>query len=320
MSDHPSHTPAHAGDSGEPLAHRMHGYVQGLQQRVVAALEDLDGGRFRIDPWDRPGGGGGVSSVLEGGRVFEKAGVNTSAVYGLLPDRMTSVLGVDKQSFFATGISLVIHPTNPYVPCVHANFRFFALGQNLADPDDGWFGGGADLTPCYPFLEDAQHFHGVWRDTCSRHALADYRRFKEECDRYFYLPHRDETRGVGGIFFDYLRGEAEATFDFVSGAGDAFLEAYLPIVRRRMSTSYGTAEREYQEIRRGRYVEFNLLFDRGTKFGIETHGRTESVLMSLPPRARWLYGWMPEPGSREARASWYFKARNWLKLSESDVP
>ena len=320
MSDHSSNTPSPAGDSGTPLAHRMHGYVQGLQQRIRTALEDLDGGQFRIDPWERPGGGGGVSSVLEDGDVVEKAGVNTSAVYGLLPDRMTSVLGVDKQSFFATGISLVIHPKNPYVPCVHANFRYFALGQDLADPDDEWFGGGADLTPCYPFLEDARHFHGVWRDACSPHAVADYGRFKEECDRYFYLPHRSETRGVGGIFFDYLRGDAEATFDFVTGAGDAFLESYLPIVRRRMSTSYGAAEREYQEIRRGRYVEFNLLFDRGTKFGIETHGRTESVLMSLPPRARWQYEWMPEPGSREMRAAWFFKARNWLELSESDVP
>jgi len=298
----------------------MHEFVLDLQDRIRTALEGLDGGRFRIDPWERPGGGGGVSSVLEEGKVFEKAGVNTSAVYGELPDRMTSVLGVNRQPFFATGISLVIHPRNPYVPCAHANFRYFALGKDLSYPDDQWFGGGADLTPSYPFLEDAQHFHSVWRETCRMHAVADYERFKEECDRYFFLPHRDETRGVGGIFFDYLRGDADAVFEFVREAGNSFSEAYLPIVARRMATSYGDGERRFQEVRRGRYVEFNLLYDRGTKFGIETEGRTESILMSLPPRVRWLYAWTPEPGTREARAEWFFKARNWFEISDEDAP
>ncbi len=321
MSDHPHHTPVGASDSGDSLARRMNVFVEGLQERVRWTLEDLDGGgRFRIDPWERAGGGGGVSSVLEGGAVFEKAGVNTSTIHGLLPDRMTSLLGVEKESFFACGISIVVHPLNPYVPSVHANFRYFALGKDLTAPTDQWFGGGSDLTPFYPFLEDARHFHLVWREVCDRHPVADYGAFKEECDRYFFLPHRGEARGVGGIFFDYLREAPERTFEFVVDAGEAFLEAYVPIAARRMATAYGEAERTYQAIRRGRYVEFNLLFDRGTKFGIETEGRTESILMSLPPCVRWPYDWSPEAGSKEARATWFFKARDWLDLADSDVP
>ncbi len=309
------------GAAGENLAHRMAAYVRELQRPICTALEDLDGGgRFRIDPWDRPGGGGGITSILEEGAVFEKAGVNTSAVFGTLPERMTTVLGVERKPFFAAGISLVVHPVNPYVPTVHANFRYFALGEDLDRPDDQWFGGGADLTPVYPFLEDAQHFHRVWRAVCDRHATAEYGAFKETCDRYFYLPHRGEGRGVGGIFFDYLRDDPEATFDFVRDAGDAFSDAYLPIVARRMKTPYGEKERAFQEFRRGRYVEFNLLFDRGTKFGIETEGRTESILISLPPRVRWVYDRTPEPGSKEARAAWFFVPRDWLRLSHSDVP
>lgn len=321
MSDDPYGTPVGDRDSGESLAHRVHVVVEELQQRICTALEDLDGrGGFRVDRWDREGGGGGATSVLEGGNVFEKAGVNTSAVHGMLPDRMTSLLGVERRPFFATGISLVIHPWNPYVPSVHANLRYFALGEDLADPDDQWFGGGADLTPYYPFLKDAQHFHRVWMETCKRHKIADYPAFKEQCDRYFFLPHRGEARGVGGIFFDYLRDDIEAGFEFLQDAGGAFLEAYLPIVARRMGMSHGDDERRFQEIRRGRYVEFNLLFDRGTKFGIETEGRTESILMSLPPCVRWPYDWAPEPGSAEARSEWFFRARDWLKLTEDDVP
>lgn len=299
----------------------MKTYVQHLQDRIRSALDDLDGrGQFRIDRWERDGGGGGISASLEGGKVFEKAGVNTAAVHGVLPDRMTTLLGVEAQPFFACGISVVIHPENPHVPSVHANFRYFALGEDLVSPVDEWFGGGADLTPYYPYLEDARHFHEVWRTVCDRHAVADYREFKEQCDRYFYLPHRGEARGVGGIFFDYLREAPDRTFDFVVDAGNAFMEAYLPIAARRMALEYGDAERVYQEIRRGRYVEFNLLYDRGTKFGIETEGRTESILMSLPPRVRWPYDWTPPPGSREARATWFFSARDWLELTAADVP
>lgn len=324
MSHQAHHTRGGEGDSSrrpDSLAHRMEEYVRDLQQRIRTALEELDDvGRFRVDPWDRPGGGGGVTSVLEEGTVFEKAGVNTSAVYGTLPERMTSVLGAEQTSFFATGISLVIHPRNPFVPIVHANFRYFALGEDLIEPDDQWFGGGADLTPFYPLLEDAQHFHRVWKDVCDRHASADYASYKRACDGYFFLPHRGEARGVGGIFFDYERADPEAMFAFVRDAGDAFVEAYLPIAARRMAMEYGEDERRYQELRRGRYVEFNLLFDRGTKFGIETGGRTESILMSLPPRVRWTYDFQPEEGSAEGRAAWFFEPRDWLDLNESDIP
>lgn len=312
--------PVQGGDAAESLAHRMARTVRELQQRICASIEEIDGGEgFRVDPWERPGGGGGITSVLEGGAVFEKAGVNTSSVHGTLPERMTSLLGVERKPFFATGISVVLHPLNPFVPTVHANFRYFALGEDLARPDDQWFGGGADLTPSYPYLEDAQHFHRVWKEVCDAHAPADYDAFKEACDRYFYLPHRGEARGIGGIFFDYERDDPEATFDFVRAAGDAFLDAYLPIVARRMGAAFGKAERTHQALRRGRYVEFNLLYDRGTKFGIETEGRTESILMSLPPHVRWAYDYEPASGSREARAAWFFAARDWLSLTESDV-
>ena len=304
----------------ESLARRMQSFVEELQTEIRRELEKIDGrGTFWADPWERPGGGGGLTAVLEDGAVFEKAGVNTSAVFGSLPPRMAQVLGVETRPFFATGISLVIHPRNPYVPAVHANFRYFALGEDLTRPDDQWFGGGADLTPYYPFLEDAQHFHRVWKSVCEAHPGADYGRYKEECDRYFYLPHRNETRGVGGIFFDYVREDPEPTYAFVRAAGKAFLEAYTPIVRRRMNRAFGERERAYQEIRRGRYVEFNLLYDRGTRFGIETEGRTESILMSLPTRAQWHYDWHPEPESLEEKALWFFQPRDWLSLEQGEV-
>ncbi len=303
------------------ISRRMQAYVEGLQRTIRTKLEELEERSvFRVDRWERPGGGGGVAAILEGDGVFEKAGVNTSAVYGELPERMTRVLGVDRQPFFATGLSLVIHPQNPYVPTAHANVRYFALGDDLADPDDQWFGGGADLTPIYPDLDDAQHFHRVWRDVCDEHAVADYGDFKRQCDEYFYLPHREEARGIGGIFFDYLRGRPEETFAFVCSAGEAFLDAYVPIVERRRTMAFGERQRAFQAIRRGRYVEFNLLYDRGTKFGIETQGRTESILMSLPPIAKWKYDAPAEPGSPEDRARWFFEGRDWLALGPGDVP
>ncbi|MEX0747034.1 MAG: oxygen-dependent coproporphyrinogen oxidase [Rhodothermales bacterium] len=300
-------------DDSSP-AHRMQAFVEELQGTIRHRLEQVDGkGTFWVDPWERPGGGGGLTAVLEDGAVFEKAGVNTSSVHGVLPERMAAALGVERRPFFATGISLVIHPHNPYVPTVHANFRYFALGGDLEHPDDQWFGGGADLTPTYPFLEDARHFHSVWKQVCDDHPVADYRKFKDECDRYFFLPHRKETRGVGGIFFDYLRERPEETLRFVSAAGQSILEAYLPIVKRRVGRSFGDRERTFQEIRRGRYVEFNLLYDRGTRFGIETEGRAESILMSLPPRAQWHYDWNPAAGSPEAEAMSFFEPRDWLE-------
>ena len=303
------------------MAHRMQRFVEALQLRIIKKFEALDGAAtFRLDEWDREEGGGGLTAVVEGGELFEKGGVNTSAVHGRLPERMATVLEVDPKPFFATGLSLVIHPRSPMVPTVHANFRYFALGSDLMHPDDQWFGGGADLTPYYPSLQDAQHFHRVWSEVCAHHDVADYDAFKEACDEYFYLPHRAEARGVGGIFYDYLRDDPEGTFFFSREAGRAFLRSYVPIVERRRDQAYGEDERHYQCVRRGRYVEFNLLYDRGTKFGIETRGRTESILMSLPPHVQWHYDYSPEEGSREARAQWFFQPRDWLQLTADDVP
>lgn len=299
----------------QSMATRMQTFVQRLQDDICHAFEALDGGAaFQEDFWSREGGGGGRTRVMAGGVVFEKAGVNTSAVHGILPERMAKVLDVPATQFFATGISLVVHPRSPYVPTVHANFRYFALGENLHAPIDQWFGGGADLTPYYPYIEDAQHFHREWKKVCDAHPLASYAEFKARCDAYFYLRHRKETRGVGGIFFDYVRNEPEEAFNYVQDAGNTFLDAYLPIVNRRKDQPYGDREKQYHETRRGRYVEFNLLFDRGTRFGIETDGRTESILMSLPPAVQWHYDWQPEPGSPEEKAQWFFEPRDWLSL------
>jgi coproporphyrinogen III oxidase len=291
----------------EHLHDRAPAYFRGLQDRICAALEEIDGGaRFREDAWERPGGGGGRARVLADGAVFAKGGVNFSDVHGELSEEFAAQVPGAGRDFTAAGISLVLHPVNPYVPTVHANFRFLTKG------DKRWFGGGADLTPYYPFREDVVAFHRVWKGVCTAHApLVDYARLKRWCDEYFFLPHRGEARGVGGIFFDYLENDPEATFAFVRAAGDAFLDAYLPIVRRRKDTPYGDHERAWQECRRGRYVEFNLIYDRGTLFGLKTGGRIESILMSLPPLARWPYDFRPEPGSREAELLEYLRPRDW---------
>jgi coproporphyrinogen III oxidase len=281
-------------------------YFKDLQDRIAQSIESLDGNHFREDTWSREGGGGGRTRVLEEGRVFEKAGVNFSSVHGNLPEQFASKIPLGTGTeFFATGISLVFHPRNPMVPAVHANFRYLEKG------DASWFGGGSDLTPCYPFAEDAAHFHRTLKQACDRHDVEFYPRFKKWCDEYFVLKHRGEMRGVGGIFFDYVQGDFEKNFAFVRQAGDAFLDAYLPIARRRMDEPYGEPERQYQLYRRGRYVEFNLLYDRGTIFGLETRGRTESILMSLPPLVRWVYDFKPAPGSREEKALEFFQPRDW---------
>jgi coproporphyrinogen III oxidase len=281
-----------------------------LQDRLCAAIERIDGGaRFREDTWRRPGGGGGRSRVLEEGALLEKAGINFSDVEGELPADLASTMPGSGRAFRATGVSLVFHPRSPMVPAVHANFRCLAKG------DATWFGGGSDLTPTYPWREDAVHFHRAWKDVCDRHDPTYYPRFKKHCDEYFYLPHRGETRGVGGIFFDYLQGDV---FPFVREAGDTFLPAWAPIAERRRDEPYGEREREFQLIRRGRYVEFNLIFDRGTIFGLKTGGRTESILMSLPPRVRWVYAHSPEPGSREAELANFLKPTDWLAEQRQD--
>jgi coproporphyrinogen III oxidase len=261
----------------EPLRGRVAGFLRGLQDKITAELEAADGSRFREDPWDRPGGGGGRTRVLAGGSIFEKAGVNFSEVHGDLGDEASRVLPGEGRAFYATGISLVLHPLSPMVPTVHANFRYFERGKRA------WFGGGSDLTPYYLHDEDARHFHSVWKAACDRHDPAYYPRFKRWCDEYFFLPHRGEARGVGGIFFDHLEGDMERLFGFFQDAGKSFLDAYLPILESRRGEPWGEVERQFQLARRGRYVEFNLLYDRGTLFGLKSGGNAEAILMSLPP-------------------------------------
>jgi coproporphyrinogen III oxidase len=285
---------------------RTEEYFRELQDRISLAIGMIDGLPFREDSWEREGGGGGRTRILENGHVFEKAGVNFSSVHGNLPEQFAGKIPLGSGTeFFATGISLVFHPLSPMVPAVHANFRFLEKG-NAA-----WFGGGTDLTPCYPYGEDAAHFHGVIKQACDGHDATFYPRFKKWCDEYFTLKHRDEMRGIGGVFFDYLEGDLEKHFHFIQDVSSSFLDAYVPIVKRRMSEPYGDRERQYQLYRRGRYVEFNLLYDRGTIFGLETRGRVESILMSLPPLVRWTYDFKPEPGSREENALEFYKPRDW---------
>jgi coproporphyrinogen III oxidase len=323
MSSAPSPSPL-------PLIDRAGAYFRDLQDRIVAALEQADGGRFREDTWDRPGGGGGRSRVLTEGALFEKAGVNFSDVHGSLRPDMAGALPGQGLDFRATGISLVLHPRNPHVPTVHANFRRFEREGDAsgAGTGVGWFGGGADLTPYYLRDEDAIHFHRTLQGACAQHEATFYPRFKAWCDRYFFIPHRQEPRGVGGLFFDYLGAGAEKTagepqppaaaaieqdperlFDFIKTAGDAFLSAYLPIVDRRRGEAVTPEQRRWQLIRRGRYVEFNLVYDRGTIFGLKTDGRVESILMSLPSEVRWEYAHEPVPGTPEAATLAAIKSR-----------
>ena len=278
-----------------------------LQARTCAALEEADGEtRFSTDRWDRPGGGGGIARVLQDGPVLEKAGVNFSDVRGELPAALAAKLPGDGPAFLAAGLSIVIHPRSPLVPTAHANVRFLARGG------DAWFGGGADLTPHYLFEDDCAGFHRALRDVCERHLPGSHAGWKQAADAYFFLPHRGEHRGVGGIFFDGLRGDLDAALGLARALPAAFLDAYLAVVARRRDLPWGEDERRWQEIRRGRYVEFNLVHDRGTLFGLETGGRIESVLMSLPPRVRWPYDHRPAPGSREAALVEVLRApRDW---------
>jgi coproporphyrinogen III oxidase len=278
-------------------------YLTDLHDRITLAVEALDAGKFRRDAWQRPDGGGGESRVLTDGAVFERAGVSFSRVYGERMPRSASDLRpeIDGAAFEAMGISLVIHPKNPYVPTTHCNVRFLVATPSNA-PAVWWFGGGFDLTPYYPFDEDVLHWHRTARDACQPFGAGAYEKYKQWCDRYFFLPHRNETRGVGGLFFDDLNAGGFAhCFGLLRSVGDHFLAAYLPIVERRRHQPWGERERNFQLYRRGRYVEFNLLYDRGTLFGLQSQGRTESILMSMPPLARWDYDWHPEPGSPEAR-------------------
>lgn len=304
----------------EPNIAAVKDYLLSLQDRICNELAEEDGGaRFAEDNWTREsGGGGGRTRVLAGGAVFEQAGINFSHVHGPgLPASATAHRPeLAGRSFEALGVSLVIHPRNPYVPTSHANVRFFIAEKPGAAPV-WWFGGGFDLTPYYPFEEDVVNWHRVASRACEPFGAETYPRFKHWCDEYFYIPHRGETRGVGGLFFDDLNEWGfERSFAFMRSVGDHYLAAYRPVVARRKDTPFGERERDFQLYRRGRYVEFNLVYDRGTLFGLQTGGRTESILMSLPPLASWRYNWRPEPGTREAELYDYLQARDWLKAGE----
>ena len=294
-------------------------YLLGLQQRIVTALEALDGGQFLSDDWhkapDEPLRGNGHTRILEGGQLLERGGVGFSHVQGdvMPPSASAARPQLAGRGFEALGVSLVLHPRNPYCPTVHLNVRLFVAAR-AGEAPIFWFGGGMDLTPFYGFEDDAQHFHGACRDALAPFGDDLYPRFKKWCDEYFYLKHRKEPRGIGGIFYDdfselgFARG-----FEMMQSVGDAFLSAYLPILERRLATPYGERERAFQAYRRARYVEFNLVFDRGTLFGLQSGGRTESILMSMPPVAHWRYDWHPEPGTPEARLySDFLMARDWL--------
>ncbi|HTL50695.1 MAG TPA: oxygen-dependent coproporphyrinogen oxidase [Steroidobacteraceae bacterium] len=289
-------------------------WLAGLQESLAAALESADGAaRFSRDRWERPGGGGGESRVIRDGALIEQGGVNFSEVTGTsLPASATqeraSLAGAP---FAAMGVSLVLHPKNPHVPTTHLNLRFFIAEPPGAAPV-WWFGGGFDLTPFYPVREDVLHWHRTARDACAG-ISGSYEKYKAWCDRYFFLPHRNETRGVGGLFFDDLNAPSfDACFAFARAIGEAFPRAWLPIAERRRATPFGEREREFQLLRRGRYVEFNLVYDRGTLFGLQTGGRAESILMSLPPRVRWEYGWTPDAGSAEESLRDWLRPRDWL--------
>lgn len=313
-----------------------------IQDEICAGLEKLDGqSNFIEDSWKRPEGGGGRSRVIRDGGVFEQGGVNFSEVWGqqLPPSILKQRPEAAGHGFYATGTSMVLHPRNPYVPTVHLNYRYFEAGPVW------WFGGGADLTPYYPFAEDAKHFHQTYKDICDRHHREYYPVFKQWCDEYFYLKHRQETRGIGGLFFDYQDGQGplykgpnsespaalysqklpeiaprswEDLFSFINDCGQGFLPAYGPIVEQRHNTEYGDRERNFQLYRRGRYVEFNLVYDRGTIFGLQTNGRTESILMSLPPLVRWEYGYEPPADTPEAELySTFLQPQDWVNWPTS---
>ena len=281
-------------------------YIHQLQDTITSKLEAVDGSaKFQEDIWKRQEGGGGRTRVIENGTVFEKGGVNISGVHGKLPDSMQKYFGVEDADFFACGLSLVLHPKNPMVPTVHANWRYFEMYDKEGNIVDQWFGGGQDLTPYYLFDADAKHFHQTCKTACDKHNAEFYPKYKARCDDYFYNAHRNEGRGIGGLFFDYCKASEAMTmqnwYDFVTEVGDSFLDAYVPIVEKRKGLDYTKDQRNWQEIRRGRYVEFNLVHDKGTLFGLKTNGRIESILMSLPPHVQWVYDHHPEKGSEEER-------------------
>lgn len=310
-------------DQNIPIRDRMEEYVKILQRRIIKEIELVDGNKFKIDRWERPQGGEGISCILQDGKIFEKAGVNISIVHGNLPESAIQQMksrnkDLDPSNgpypFFVAGISIVMHPHNPYAPTIHLNYRYFEI-NNANGTKLWWFGGGSDLTPSYLFEEDAIHFHKTLKDACDKHDPSYYPEFKKWCDEYFYLKHRNESRGVGGIFFDDLdRKPQEEIFAFIKQCGDAFLPSYVPIIQKRKDMKFGEEEKHWQQLRRGRYVEFNLIWDRGTKFGLQTPGaRIESIFMSLPLTARWEYMHKPEKNGREDNLMEVLKnPRDWV--------
>ena len=292
-------------------------YIDDLQNNITSHIENLDGkSKFKKDHWERENGGGGLTMVLENGNVFEKAGVNVSKVYGELPESMSKLLNTKESRFFACGISIVFHPKNPMVPTFHANLRYFELYENN-ELKDRWFGGGLDLTPYYIIKEDIEHFHRSCKKICDQYNPKFYMDFKNKCDKYFWNSHRNEARGVGGLFFDYCRENdlmsIEDWFSFGSNLGNSFLKSYCPIVKKRRNVIYNDSHSEWHQIRRGRYVEFNLLHDKGTLFGLKTNGRIESILISMPPKAHWNYNQNPKFGSEEEKLIKVLKTpKNWI--------
>ena len=297
---------------------QFYSYILALQNRITQAIEDFDGkAKFKQDIWKRKEGGGGQSRIIENGAVIEKGGVNISAVYGALPKSMQTYFKVGEVDFFACGLSLVIHPKNPMAPTVHANYRYFEMYDDNGIILDQWFGGGQDLTPYYLFEEDVVHFHQQCKSACDKYHPDFYKEFKDNCDKYFYNKHRNESRGVGGLFFDYLKANKKLNiqdrFDFVTDVGNVFLDSYMPILNKRKDQFYNKINRNWQEIRRGRYVEFNLIHDKGTLFGLKTNGRIESILMSLPPYVQWHYNHEPAKGSEEFKLITILKnPREWI--------
>ena len=292
-------------------------YLLALQQRIVASLEKAEGGSFVSDKWERPEGGGGISRLIEGGQLFERAGVLFSHVMGktLPPSASAHRPELAGRAWEAMGVSMVLHPRNPYIPTTHMNVRMFVASATPGtdQQDVFWFGGGMDLTPYYVFEEDARHFHQINKNALAPHSPTAYADYKKWCDEYFYLKHRKETRGIGGVFFDDLSAAGfESSFALTRAVGDAFVPAYLPIVETRRAMTFGARERDFQAYRRGRYVEFNLVYDRGTLFGLQSGGRTESILLSMPPLAAWRYNWQAEQGTPEAALSLSLTARDWV--------
>jgi len=301
------------------MKEKFYAYIETLQDEITLALEQIDGtAKFQEDLWKRPEGGGGRTRVIENGDVIEKGGVNISAVHGPLPKAMQQYFKVEDVDFFACGLSLVIHPKNPMAPTVHANWRYFEMYNKQGVIVDQWFGGGQDLTPYYLFEEDATHFHKVCKSACDKHDKTFYTTYKQKCDEYFYNAHRNEGRGIGGLFFDYCKATEDRTiedwFDFETEVSNSFIEAYAPILEKRKNLPYTKEQRNWQEIRRGRYVEFNLVHDKGTLFGLKTNGRIESILMSLPPHVQWVYDHHPGKGSEEEKLLKVLRnPKNWIE-------